>query len=293
MPPAVIRSLLFVPGHDERKIEKALAGEADAVILDLEDAVAEESKARAREVTAAWLEPARASGRAVFVRINGFDTPHALADLVTAVAGAPFGVMLPKCCGLRDVERLSHHLDALEVREGLTQGSTRILPVATETAAATLDLPSFAAAPAPRLWGLLWGGEDLSADLGAARNRDAGGAYTLPYQFARAQCLMAAAAAGAVAVDAVSVDFRDLEALDRETREALADGFTAKAAIHPAQIPVINAALTPDAEQIAWAEAVLAALDGKGAGRLEGRMVDQPHRRSAIRILARAGRAIS
>src|SRR3546814_8008639 len=169
MPPAVIRSLLFVPGHDERKIEKALEGEADAVILDLEDAVAEESKARAREVTAAWLEPARASGRAVFVRINGFDTPHALADLVTAVAGAPFGVMLPKCCGLRDVERLSHHLDALEVREGVTQGSTRILPVATETAAETLDLPSFAAAPAPRLGGLLLRGAGLFADLGGAR----------------------------------------------------------------------------------------------------------------------------
>lgn len=292
MPPAAIRSLLFVPGDDERKIEKALAGEADAVILDLEDAVAEEGKARAREVTAAWLEAACASGRAIFVRINGFDTPHALADLVTAVAGAPFGVMLPKCRGLRDVERLSHYLDALEAREGLPPGSTRILPVATETAAATLELASFATAPAPRLWGLLWGGEDLSADLGALRNRDDTDAYTLPYQFARAQCLMAATAAGAVAVDAVAVDFRNLEALECETRDALADGFTAKAAIHPAQVPVINAVLTPDAEQIAWAEAVLAALDGKGAGQLDGRMIDRPHRRSALRILARAGRVV-
>lgn len=293
MPRAAIRSLLFVPGDDERKIEKALAGEADAVILDLEDAVAEEDKVRARDVTAAWLASVRASGRAIFVRINGFDTPHALPDLVVAVAGAPFGVMLPKCRGLRDVERLSYHLDALEAREGLILGSTRILAVATETAAATMELASFATAPATRLWGLLWGGEDLSADLGALRNRDEAGSYTLPYQFARAQCLMAAAGAGAVAVDAVAVDFRNLEALERETREALADGFTAKAAIHPAQVPVINAVLTPDSAQIAWAEEVLAALDGKGAGQLEGRMIDRPHRRAALRILARAGRVVS
>src|SRR3546814_19405945 len=118
----------------------------------------------------------RASCRARFVLINVVVTPHALAYLVTAVAGAPFGVMLPKCCGLRDVERLSPHLDALEVREGLTPGSTRILPVATETAAATLDLPSFAPSPAPRRWGPLWGGADLSPHLRPPRHRDPRGA---------------------------------------------------------------------------------------------------------------------
>lgn len=288
---AAIRSLLFVPGDSTRKIEKAFGSAADALILDLEDAVAPDAKPLARQITQEALRTASGVAKPIFVRINALDTDQALPDLSAVIAGAPFGIMLPKCAGIEDIHLLGNYLTALEAHEGLPLGSTRILPVATESATAVLKLGTYTGPRSVRLWGLLWGGEDLSADLGALRNRDATGVYALPYLIARAHCLMAATAASAIAVDAVFTDFQDGETLRRETEEAARDGFSAKAAIHPAQAAIINAAMTPSTDQIAWAKAVTAALEKTGVARLDGKMIDIAHLRAAKRILARARHA--
>lgn len=282
-----IRSLLFVPGDKEALIAKALASEADAVIIDLEDAVAPENKVRAREVCAGALA-ARALGKPVFVRLNAFDTGETIRDLASVMAARPWGVVLPKCQSSAEVIRLSHAIEALEARDGIETGATRIMTVATETAAATLRLGAAEADGTGRLWGMLWGGEDLSATLGSQSNRDGTGRYTFPYQFARSQCLYAANALDAVAVDAVYTDFRDPEGLAEETRIGVRDGFGAKAAIHPAQVAVINEILTPSPDQLSWAREVVTLLQDKAVARMEGKMIDLAHKRVAERLLARA-----
>lgn len=288
MKAAGIRSLLFVPGDSENKILKALASDADAVILDLEDAVAVDQKPKARELTCRMLEEAPRNGKPVLVRVNASDTGMTPGDLAAVLRGGPWGIVLPKCSGPADIRQLSLYLDVLETREGIATGATRILTVSTETAAATLALGQPGAGVSPRLWGLLWGGEDLSASLGVTRNRDDAGAYTFPFQFARSQTLFAANALGAEPVDAVYANFRDIAGLERETRDALRDGFTAKAAIHPSQVEVINQLLTPSAEQVDWAQQVVALLAETGVARLNGGMVDLAHKRIAERLLDRA-----
>lgn len=285
---AKVRSYLFVPGDSEKKIAKALEGEADALILDLEDAVPPDNRPQARDLCREVLTGPR--DKPVVVRMNGLGTADALADLAAVLRGGPDGIMLPKCAGRPDVALLSHYLDVMEVREGIEPGRTKILPIMTETAAAVLAGSSFAQGH-PRLTAMLWGGEDLAASLGAFANRDATGAYTAPFAGARMTCLYAAAASEAVAIDAVYVDFRDDAGLRAEAAEALRDGFTSKAAIHPAQVAAINEVFTPDAATIAEAEAVVAALaGGKSVAVLNGRLVEAPHLKKAHKILARAHR---
>ncbi|GAA4339610.1 CoA ester lyase [Pigmentiphaga soli] len=285
-----MRSLLFVPGHDARKLAKAPDAGADALILDLEDSVPEGEKARARQVCAEFVAAHR-ERLPLFVRINGLATGHALPDLAAVVRAAPHGIMLPKCEGRRDVERLADWLSALEARDGLPPQSTRILPIVTETAASLFRLGGYAEAREPRLCGLMWGGEDLAADLGATANRDSGGRYAAPYELARSLTLLGAAGAQVAAVDAIHADFRDLAGLQAEAEAALRDGFSAKAAIHPDQVGPINAAFTPSPDAVAWARQVVAALDASGgaAVALEGKMLDRPHYRAAQRIIARCG----
>lgn len=287
MEPVAIRSLLFVPGDNERKIEKALNGEADAVIVDLEDAVSPENKVAARSITREMLLNFGGTDKKVFVRVNAFDSGLIAADLAGVLHAAPWGIMLPKCAGAGELEQLAYYLDALEAAHNLSAGSTRILSVATETAVGTLNL-GHTCPVSKRLWGMLWGGEDLSAALGAMTNRDEQGNYTFPYQFARSQCLYAANALNVQPIDAVYTDFRDSQGLERETREAVRDGFTAKAAIHPAQIEIINRVMTPSSEEVGWAHQVVELLREEGVAKLEGRMIDLAHKRVAERILLRA-----
>lgn len=282
---AAIRSLLFVPGDKEALIQKALSSRADAVIIDLEDAVAPDNKPVARTVTRQVLDGADRAGKAVFVRLNAYDTGHTAADIAAVLGGRPWGVVLPKSEGVQDLARLSHQLDVMEAREGMDLGATRIMSVATETAAATLALGN--PRGVDRLWGMLWGGEDLAAALGAGSNRDAAGAYTFPYQFARSQCLYAAKALGVAAVDAVYTDFRNSPGLAEETRVGLRDGFSAKAAIHPAQVDVINEIMTPNEEQLGWARQVVSLLHENAVARLDGRMIDLAHKRIAEGLLSR------
>jgi len=288
-----MRSLLFVPGDDERKIAKALESAADALILDLEDAVAPQRKGAARELCASTLSSAK-TAKKLFVRINALDTADALSDIAAIIAGKPYGIVLPKCRGGDDVRVVGRHLAKLEAKEGVPQGRTRILPIATENGASLFGLGTYADPPLPRLCGLMWGGEDLAAAIGAIGNREADGRYSAPFQLARSLCLFGAASASVIAVDAVYTDFRDADGLMEEAAQGLRDGFSAKAAIHPDQVAPINAAFTPSAADVEWARRVVAAFDastGTGVASLDGKMLDRPHLRSAQRVLARTEQA--
>ncbi|WP_207539344.1 HpcH/HpaI aldolase/citrate lyase family protein [Sabulicella rubraurantiaca] len=283
-----MRSFLFVPGDSPRKFEKAAAGDADALILDLEDAVAADRKEEARRLTAEMLAAPRGAQRR-WVRVNAQDTGLTLGDLAATMPGRPDGVALPKCADAEQLRQLSHWLDAFEAAHGIEAGATRIIAIATETAGSLFGLGSYAGA-GPRLWGLMWGAEDLSASLGALASR-AEGRWTDPFRMARNLCLAGAAAAGVVAIDTIHAGIEDLAGLEADAREARRDGFGAKAVIHPKHVPVVNAAFTPDAEELDWARRVVAAFAAPGAGalRMDGKMLDRPHLRLAERLLAAAG----
>ncbi|WP_349371192.1 CoA ester lyase [Salinarimonas sp.] len=288
-----MRSYLFVPGDSEKKLDRALSAGADALIVDLEDSVAPGEKARGREVAAAFL--ARAAGEAgrprLLVRVNALDTDLIGADLDAVMPGAPDGIVLPKAAGGHDVAHLAAMIAVREAEYGLADGGTTILAIATETAKGIFALGTYPGA-SHRLRGLAWGGEDLSADIGAEANRDEAGAYTEPYRLARSLTLFGAAAAEIDAIDSVYTAFRDTDGLAAECRAARRDGFVAKLAIHPAQVPVINAAFTPSPEEVARARAIVdafAADPGAGVVAIEGEMIDMPHLKRARRVLARAG----
>lgn len=279
------RSWLFVPGDSARKFERALQGESDAVILDWEDGVASGAKAYARAATVSALAVAKHPSSRLWIRVNALRSAWFADDLAALPAGAIAGVVLPKACGPADVERLSRDLDAVEARAGISPGSLGIVAIVTETAASVLALSEFRR-PVPRLTAIMWGGEDLAGDLGVACNRDQGGSYRAPFQLARCLTLLAAAAAECGAVDAVCVDIRDIDALAVECTEARADGFSAKAAIHPDQVDIINRTFTANADERAWAQLVVAALRETGLAVVDGKMVDAPHLRLALRILS-------
>jgi len=285
-----MRSLLFVPAHDERKLAKGVGSGADALIADLEDAVPEAHKAAARGVCAAFVAANRDAIR-IFVRVNGLTTGHTAADLEAIVPARPYGLMLPKCESAKDIATLSEMIGALEAKHGVPAGSIRILPIITETGASLLGMHTYAQPASPRLCGVMWGGEDLAADIGAVTNKGPDGRYLPLYELARTLTLLSATAAQVVAVDAVYTDFRNTDGLRAEAADALRDGFSAKAAIHPAQIAPINEAFTPAEADVAWARRVIEAFDAapqSGAIAIEGKMLDRPHLRSAQRVIARA-----
>lgn len=282
----MIRSFLFVPGDSARKIEKAAASDADALILDLEDSVAPSSRAQARATVSAAL----AGLDNAWVRINALDTEDADLDLEAVLPGAPAGIVLPKPESAADAVELAARLDELERELGIAVGSTRILPVCTERPEALFSLGGYVGAT-DRLAGLTWGAEDLAAAVGASANRDADGGWTEPYRLARSLCLFAAAAAGVAAIDTVYTDFGDADGLERFAADARRDGFSGMLAIHPAQIDVINAAFEPSPAEVERAERIVALFaDNPDAGTLglDGTMIDRPHLKQAERIVALA-----
>jgi citrate lyase subunit beta/citryl-CoA lyase len=282
-----MRSLLFAPGSSAKMMAKAMTSDADVVIFDLEDAVRPTAKEEARRLVVEALRAAPAGGPRRYVRVNQLNSEWCADDVAAVVPLRLHGLMLPKSTGPQDLVRLDVLMAQSEPAD--TRGETRIIAVCTETPASTLSLAA-ASWRHPRLEGLLWGGEDLSADLGASVNRDAAGAYTAPFQLARSLCLLAARAAGVTPIDAVYTNFRDDGGLAAEAAAARRDGFAAKAAIHPAQLAIINAAFTPTEAERAWAERVVAAMtaSGKGVVQIDGVMIDAPHLAQARRILAAA-----
>ena len=287
-----MRSWLFAPGDDPNKLAKAYGCGADIVIVDLEDSVATAAKAGARRTALTFLQESaqNRSGPQRFVRINAFQTGLADADLDAVMTGAPDGILLPKSAGGADISALDAKIAVREALHDLADGSTRIAAIATETAAAVFGLGTYAGVSS-RLAALTWGGEDLATDIGAATNKHDGGEWTGPFQLARNLCLFGAAAAGLAAIDTVYTNFRDETGLAAECRTAARDGFSGKLAIHPAQVPVINAAFTPSAEALARATRVIEAFaeaGDTGVVGLDGEMLDRPHLSAAQSLLARA-----
>jgi citrate lyase subunit beta/citryl-CoA lyase len=285
----LMRSLLFVPGDSERKLEKAFSAGADVVIVDLEDSVSRENKPLARRLAPDVIRTQRGSAL-IYVRVNDLSTGLTDDDLAAIVPAQPHGIMLPKSQGGADVQHLSTKLRVAEIENGLPDGGIRIIPIVTETGLATLSTATYPNC-SPRLAGLTWGAEDLSAAIGAHTARDEHDRYTDVFRYARAVTILAASAAEVPAIDTVFVNFRDIDALRAECLEAERDGFTAKLAIHPAQVPVINEVFTPSAEAVAHAEAVVAAFTAAGnpgVVGMDGHMYDIPHLKRAERLLTRA-----
>jgi len=288
-----MRSLLFVPADSERKLDRSRQSGADAVILDLEDSVVPANRASARQRARAFLASSGSAGFRRYVRINPLASGVVLDDLVAVVPERPDGVLLPKCLP-EDVRTLDHYLSALEAASGLPPGAVRIIAIATETPAAMLALANHAdggyGGSSARLEGITWGAEDLAAAIGG-HNRRSEGMYDGVYRMARSLCLLAAAAAEAAPIDTIYTDFRDEEGLAAECAAARRSGFTAKMAIHPAQIPVINKAFSVTEEERSWARKVVAAFAANpdaGTLALDGKMVDRPHLTLARRFLGPA-----
>ncbi|MFC4594713.1 HpcH/HpaI aldolase/citrate lyase family protein [Sphingobium tyrosinilyticum] len=285
-----LRSMLFVPGDSERKFAKGSAAGADALILDLEDAVAPSMKDAARAHVSGLLDGGEARSWRFFVRANPFDTGMTFDDMAAVVKPGLDGLLIPKADGADDLLRIGQELDRLESRAGMAQGTVKLAVVATETARAMFNLGSYAPPP-PRLVAITWGAEDLAAAIGATDNKEPDGSWTFPYQVARAQCLFAATAAEVLPLDTLYADFRDPEGLERDCRRARRDGFVGRIAIHPDQVAVINRAFSPTPEQIAEAQAIVnafAAAPDAGTIGIGGKMYDIPHLKAARRTLAGA-----
>ncbi len=282
-----MRSVLFVPGDSEKKLEKSRRIPADVIVYDLEDSVLPERRDRARCLVAAMLADAKRDDCVRCVRINPLDGADALLDLAAIMRASPDLIMLPKLRSASDVERLDHYLSVLEIREGLALGSTRILALVTETPEIMLAPGGFGKANG-RLAAMAWGAEDLATALGASTNKDEDGSWIFTYQMARSQCLLAARDAGVLAIDSLHANFKDSEGLRLSCRKARRDGFDGKIAIHPAQVEDINAIFTPSAEEVARAQAVIATFAANptaGTVQLEGKMLDLPHLKLAQRTM--------
>jgi citrate lyase subunit beta / citryl-CoA lyase len=281
-----LRSLLFVPGDRPERFVKAAASGADAIIIDLEDSVALDRKPMARDAAAEWLSGDRA-GITTFVRVNPQDSHMAHDDLASILPYLPDAIVLPKAEGARSVNWL--RAEAAAVADNPDGEAPPILPIATETPGAVFDLGTLRDVSA-YLTGVSWGAEDLPAAVGATAAREADGSYTAPYEMVRALTLFAAHAAGVAAIDTVFPAISDDVGLAAYVARASRDGFTGMLAIHPSQVAAINAGFTPTAEQIAHAQTVadaFAANPGAGVLQLGGKMLDAPHLKAALAVLAR------
>jgi len=267
---------------------KATEGEADIVIFDLEDAVAEEEKGSAREAIAAFLEAHDEAEKArLWVRVNPLDGPHTADDLAAVMHARPGGHHAPKSRGRHDVEELDRLLTPLEMELGISPGSTPVIALVTETAAAMFTTGDYA--DAPRLVAMTWGAEDLADSIGAMSNRLEDGEYSFTYELARSLTLLGAAAAGVPAIETIDGDFRNLEGLKARAEKVRRDGYRGMLAIHPAQVPVINEAFSPGEDEIAEAREIVALFEANPqAGTIghNGKMLDRPHLSRARQLLA-------
>ena len=285
----IIRSWLFVPGDSEKKLKKARNNEADALILDLEDSVSDDRQEIARSMVCDFLKAnVGRSRQKIYVRCNPIDTELALPDLAAVMPGRPDGICLPKVYSAKDVNTLCNYLSALEAREDIEQMSTKIFPVATETAASVLTFHTYLDGVSDRLIGMTWGAEDLAAALGASDNRGSDGEYDDVYKQVRGLCLATCRAIGVQPVGALVTNFRDDKALEDDCLRDRKAGFIGKIAIHPSQPPIINKAFTPSKDEISHAVRVIEIFEanpGVGTLGMDGKMLDMPHLKQARAIL--------
>lgn len=286
-----MRSWLFAPGDSEKKMTKAMEGSADIALFDLEDAVATEYKTLARTMVHDFIAANPAQRQRLWVRVNPFDGEWTLADLAAIMPARPGGIMLPKVYGRADVDKLDHCLSALEVANGIEEGSTPVIVLITETAEAMFHTGDYKGAP--RVVALTWGAEDLADSIGASSNRNEDGSYSFTYELARSLTVLGAASAGVTAIETISADFKDLDALRKRAEGVRRDGYRGMLAIHPAQVDIINKAFTPSAEEIAQAQEIVdlfAANPGVGAIGYKGGMLDRPYLSRAEQLLRQAGK---
>ena len=276
------RSVLYMPGSNARAIEKARELPADGVILDLEDAVAPDAKAQARELIIQELQKGGFGGREVLVRINGLDTTWWRDDLAVAAAG-PDALLLPKVSTPEQLREFARHFVGVRAEDHVRIWAMMETPLAmlnvAEIAAAALD-------PATRLAGFVMGTNDLAKETRA--RIVPGRAPMLPWLMA---CVAAARAHGLAILDGVYNELDDLDGFAAECRQARDLGFDGKTLIHPRQIGPCNAAFSPTPEELAWARKVIAAFDlpenaKKGVVQIEGRMVERLHADMARQVVA-------
>lgn len=284
--PMLARSWLFAPGDSARKMAKAADGDADIVLLDLEDSVMSEAKTGARLIVRTFIS-SRDDRHRLWVRVNPLSGGETGIDLDAVMAARPGGILLPKAEGRGDLEALDLMLAKQEEKHGIEPGSTRVAALVTETPRAMFECGNYAGSP--RLVAMSWGAEDLGSALGARVQFQPNGQYMPVFELARSLCLMGAAAAGVAPIETIQADFRDLEGLRERALMVRSQGYRGMLAIHPAQVPVINDAFTPSAEEIAHARAIVAAFaanPGAGAVGLDGAMLDRPHLALAQALLA-------
>jgi len=279
------RTRLYMPGNGPRLFIKGPPPEADSVILDLEDSVPPAEKDAARILVRYALENVNWGDKEVLVRVNPMSTPYGPVD-VRAVGHLAHGIIIPKSETAKDVLQVALLLDEIEAERGLPAGHIKLIPL-IETAKGVLSALEVARA-SPRNTSLAFGAEDYTADVGGERTNE--GSELL---FARSMIVAAAKAAGIQASDTVFGDFKDMDGLYREARQAAAMGFDGKGAIHPNQLPVIIRAFTPDTARIEKAKRIMEAIkkaeaDGTGVVAVGGKMVDPPVRARAEKVLAQA-----
>ena len=287
----VRRSSHFVPGANERMLDKSLVTDADSLVLDLEDAVTPDNKDSARTTVAGWLRDVDFGAKERVVRINPLDSPWCAADVAETMVHPPDAYLVPKVNSAAEVVELDSMIARWELELGHAPGSVVLLVLGTETPQGLLNIGELARHP--RVDALSWGAEDLSAAMGSKTNRDASGAYLPVFEYARIMCLVGATAWNKQPLDTVFVDFRDSEGLAAECSTSAAMGYTGKISIHPDQIDVINAAFTPSDSEVADAHELLDAFaEAEAAGLMafahKGQMVDVPHLTRARKIVAAA-----
>jgi citrate lyase subunit beta/citryl-CoA lyase len=285
------RAVHFVPGANEKMLQKSLALPADSLVLDLEDAVTPENKDSAREVVTRWLKEVNFGRQERMVRMNPLDTPWGVKDLEVTMQGKPDSYLVPKVRTKDDLLRIDTIISRMEREYGHPPGEVKLVVLATETPQGLLNIRDFGACP--RVDSLSWGAEDLSASIGARRNRDEQGQFLEVFRYARIMTLLAATAANVQPLDTVFVDIKDIEGLRRDCLEGAWMGFTGKITIHPSQVEVVNEIFSPSPLDIAESQELLAAFEeNQKAGRMafsfKGQMVDVPHLTRARTILERA-----
>ena len=285
------RSAHFVPGANEKMLHKSIDTAADCLILDLEDAVVPARKDAAREVVSEWLRDIDFRGKERTIRMNPLDTPWGLQDLEVTMRHPPDAYVVPKVSSLDQLQTISNELSRWEQTYGHPAGQVGLILVSTETPLGALNIGSFS--QCERVISMSWGAEDLSAALGAPRNRRPDGSYLDVYKHCRTMTLLSAAAGEVQPMDTVWVDLNDTEGLRRECQEVAWMGFTGKITIHPNQIDIVNEVFSPDPATVDEARRLVEAFaeaekEGLMAINFEGKMVDVPHLTRARKTLAKA-----
>jgi citrate lyase beta subunit len=284
--PSPRRSLLFMPGDSQRKIEKSLTLDVDSVIMDLEDGVALSRKAEARATVANALATLDFGRRERLVRVNELVTGLVEEELVATVGARPDGYLVPKVEDADDLRAVDRMVAQHEAAHGWPEHSIRLLAM-IETALGVMNLREISRAT-PRLDALVFGAEDMAASTGAVRTRESWEVF-----YARSAVVTAAGAYGLQAIDCVFVDFTNNAGLEADCLFGRGLGYIGKTLIHPNQVPVANRVFAPSPQEVTAAQRLVAAFEeqqaaGAGAFALEGKMVDMPILRTAERLLARA-----